>query len=88
MLLVIVDQVYVHSVSAIEAPDDSPIGANGDCPESAQIALELTQAKSGQVHILQAVGTFQDSKDVLNLRQHVRLVPVRHATFGIRATDL
>ena len=73
-----VDQVQIHGVLVLEASDDSPVGANRDGPEPAQVASERMQAETGQVHLFRNVRRIQLRKDVFdpvaNVRPDLRFV--------------
>lgn len=68
----VVDQVHIHGVSSVETPDNPPVGADSDSPETSQITFQWVQAKTGQVHFFRPIGTIQNGKDVLDFVEYIR----------------
>lgn len=59
----VIQQIDIGRVSALEAEDDPPIGPYRYAPEPRQLALERMQAKARQRHVI-------GSRRAIQARQH------------------
>jgi hypothetical protein len=72
----IVDEIDVEGISALEAKNDPPIAGHGDAPISLEIASERMEAKAVDAHILNLLGNIKATQDALDPADQVGL----HAT--------
>jgi hypothetical protein len=74
----IVDQIDVVGVAAIEAEDSTPVGSYGHSPEPGQVALERVQPETGQVHLADLVSFIETRENALDLVDLIRpeLAPI------------
>jgi hypothetical protein len=70
----VVDEINVSDIAAVEPKYDAPITGDSDGPKSSKIALQGMQSESGKVHAPGLRGLIepcQDAFDLLSmLRQH------------------
>jgi hypothetical protein len=67
----VVNQVHVHGVCTLKAPDNAPVGTDGDRLETAQVVFQRMQPEAWQVHVFRRFGPVQHGKDVFDLVEHV-----------------
>ena len=76
----IIDQIHVAGVDALEAEYDPPVARHSDRPEARAIALQRMQSEAGQVHV-RGFGRFVEAgEDALDpgdrFRRHPPPVPL------------
>jgi hypothetical protein len=60
---VIIDQIDVYDIGALEAKNDPPIRADRDAPKIRQIAFELVQPETRQIHVFRRGGSVEARKN-------------------------
>jgi len=65
----IIYQINVHGIDALEAPRDAPIGTHRDRPITAPRALQRVQSNARQIHIFRSARAIQHCKNVFYLIQ-------------------
>ena len=65
----VIDVVNVHHVAFRKAEDHAPVGADGDGPETSQVAFERVQPKTRQVHIRACASRIESCENVSQLRR-------------------
>ncbi len=63
----IIDQVDVEGVLAVEAENDAPVGAQRDRPKTLQVSLQRMQAKARNRHVLRTARLVQAGQDAGDL---------------------
>ena len=63
----VIDQIHIAGMNAVEAEDDAPVARDADRLESRQIAFQGMQSVSGQVHVGGLGGLVQTGKDAFHL---------------------
>lgn len=66
-LLVVINQIYIQSITVFKAEYDPPVGADGDGPEALEAAFEGVQLEARRVHIVREVGCVEPGKDTCYL---------------------
>lgn len=63
----VVEQVHVARVLAIETEDDAPVAGYGHGPESGEVALQRMQPKARQRHVVRYRSLVQTGENTLDL---------------------
>jgi hypothetical protein len=68
----IVNEIYVESISVLEAKDDPPVAGHGNAPISLEVASERMEAKAVNTHILNLLGDIETTQDAFDPADQVR----------------
>src|SRR5665213_380637 len=73
--LVVIDQINIGHVVALEAENDSPVRPHRDAPKSRQITLERVQPEAGQRQVVRFGRTIEASQHALDFLDVLRVEP-------------
>ena len=63
----VVYQIHVESVAALEAKDHAPVGTHYHAPRTFQIALQWMEPKTREIHVARPAGSVQNGKNIPQL---------------------
>ena len=63
----VIDQVYVAGMPALETEYDAPVAGNADRPMTGQLALQSMQPETGQIHTCRSCRLIKTGQDTLHL---------------------
>jgi hypothetical protein len=66
-LSMVVNKIDIERVRLGKTKDHSPVGTNGNCPTTQQLALKRVQAEGWQFHVIDRRRRIQDRQDFSKL---------------------
>jgi hypothetical protein len=63
----VIEQINIERIAALEAEDDAPVRGHLDCPEASQFAFKRVEPEAGGVHVGHSRRGVQTAQNTPNL---------------------